>query len=399
MKHAWIFVMLGLWIVPPLVQADDESLPALVQVLGTSDDPQFHLDILKGMSEGLKGRRNVKMPAGWDELATKLAQSTNAQVREIAQALSVTFGSTTAFAALRKTLADAQAQPGARLAALDSLLGAHDPALPSLLQPLLNDPAVRGGALRGLAAYDDDKSPAAIAALYPSFPAPDKRDALNTLVSRKSFARVLLASVAAGKIPARDLTAELVRQLRNFRDEKINAEVAKLWGTVRETDADRAKEIARYKTMITGHRPGDAPKGRALFARTCQQCHTLFDTGGKVGPDITGSNRGDLDYVLQNVLDPNAVVPNDYRTSLVETKDDRILTGIVTRQDETALTIVTANETVLLPRAEISSVTQGELSMMPEGLIQALSDDEVCDLIAYLKSPAQVALPANGERR
>jgi putative heme-binding domain-containing protein len=133
-------------------------------------------------------------------------------------------------------------------------------------------------------------------------------------------------------------------------------------------------------------------QGRAVFARICQQCHVLFGVGGQVGPDITGANRGDVNYLLENILDPNAVIPNDYRTSTVDTSDGRVITGIVTRQDANALTIVTANEELLIPRREILSVQQGEVSMMPEGLVDPLSTAEFRDLIVYLQSPAQVPM-------
>jgi len=93
------------------------------------------------------------------------------------------------------------------------------------------------------------------------------------------------------------------------------------------------------------------------------------------------------------VIDPNAVIPNDYRTSTLETKDDRIITGIVTKQDENAVTIVVPGEEILVPRNEIKSLTQGEVSMMPEGLLQAMTEGEVGDLVAYLKSPNQVPMP------
>ena len=391
----WSCVILAcLCLTAPALRAEDDSLPALVELLATSDDPQFQLDLLRGMKEGLGGRRNVKMPAGWETLAAKLLKSTDAQVRELSQGLSVTFGSATALDAFKQTLADAKADPKTRLAALERLLAAKEPSLPATLQTLLHDQALRAGALRGLAAYDDPKTPGLILDAYSTFTAAEKKDALNTLVARIAFARPLLVAIAQQKIPAKDLTADVVRQLRQFKDASVNEQVAKLWGTVRETEADKLDTIARYKKMITAHPPGDAPRGRALFTRTCQQCHALFDTGGKVGPDITGSNRGDLDYLLQNIIDPNAVIPNDYRTWNLETKDDRVITGIATRQDDAAVTIVTANETLVIPRAEIASLTQGELSMMPEGLLQSLSDGEVCDLVAYLKQPAQVSLPA-----
>ncbi len=369
-------------------------MDALVAVLKESSDPQFQLDLLKGMSEGLKGQRNVKMPAGWEELEAKLSQSTNPQVRAIAQALALTFGSKGALAALRKQLADAALDAGKRLSALDSLLAARDPQLGGVLQGLLNDVALRGAALRGLAAYDDARTPGLILVAYPKLTAAEKRDALNTLVARTAFARELLTAVAAEKVSRKELSADLVRQLRDLKDEAMNKEVEKLWGVVRSTPQDKQQEIARFKKLIqTGKREQvDARRGRATFAKACQQCHTLFGEGGKVGPDITGSNRADLDYILHNILDPNAEIPNDYRTTTIDTTDDRVITGIVTRQDSASVTVVTANETLTLAKADVQSMRQGELSMMPDGLIAALSEQEVRDLIAYLASPSQVPL-------
>jgi putative heme-binding domain-containing protein len=387
----FVAFMLSTWCA---VAQDDDPLPALVQVLGTSDDAQFHLDILKGMSDGLKGRRRVTMPAGWEEIAAKLSKSPNAQVRELVQSLSVTFGSASALAALKQTLADSKADPKARQAALDALLAAREPGLAASLQVLLKDPAIRAGALRGLAAYEDARTPESILEVYPSLSATERKDALNTLVSRAAFAKPLLAAVGSKSVPAKDLTADLVRQLRQFKDADLNALVTRLWGAVRDSDAEKLADIARFKKLITSRPPGDAPKGRAVFSRVCQQCHTLFDAGGKVGPEITGSNRGDLDYILLNIVDPNAVIPNEYQTWNLETKDDRAITGIVKEQNDNAVTIVTANETLVIPRAEVASLQRGQLSMMPEGLLQALTEEDICNLIAYLKQPAQVPLPA-----
>ncbi|HMJ66665.1 MAG TPA: family 16 glycoside hydrolase [Candidatus Binatia bacterium] len=376
---------------------NEEALTALVQLLGQNDDPQFQLDVLKGMSEGLKGRRGLKMPAGWEDVAAKLTKSPNAQIRELAQSLSLTFGSASAMGALRKTLIDANADAAMRRNALQALVQAKDPALPSVLQGLLSDPALRAAATRGLAAYDDPQTADAILKVYNSLNQSEKKDALNTLVARNSYAKALLVAVEKKAVPTRDLSADIVRQLRTFKDEEINKQVQKLWGVARETEADKVAEIAKYKRMIEIEPAGDPSRGRAVFARTCQQCHTLFGEGGKVGPDITGSNRGDLDYILLNAIDPNAVIPNEYRTSTLETKDDRVITGIVTKQDENAVTIVTANETVLVPRGDVKSLQQGEVSMMPEGLLQALSNAEVRDLVAYLKSPAQVPMAATAD--
>ncbi|MBM3846746.1 MAG: c-type cytochrome, partial [Verrucomicrobia bacterium] len=155
---------------------------------------------------------------------------------------------------------------------------------------------------------------------------------------------------------------------------------------------DKQKEIQRYRRIYAagGSTPGDASRGRQVFAKICQQCHVLFDAGGKVGPDLTGSNRADLDYILSNMVDPNAVIPNDYRSSTVELKDDRVLTGIVKAQDDRTLTVATASEVLVIPKSDVKSLQLSELSMMPEGLLAPLTDVEVRDLIYYLSRPGQV---------
>ena len=69
--------------------------------------------------------------------------------------------------------------------------------------------------------------------------------------------------------------------------------------------------------------PPDLAQGRAIFGKSCAQCHTLFGVGGKVGPDLTGSNRANLDYLLENIIDPSAVIPKEYAATVVDMKDGR----------------------------------------------------------------------------
>ena len=373
---------------------DADPLPMLVDVLRGTADPELQLDILRGLSAAFKGRRQVPMPKGWQAVEAQLEGSPNADVRALAQSLSLTFGSTWARVTLRKTASDRSADLNARRTALNSLLDTKDAGLPPMLQQLLDDADLRGAAVRGLAAYDDPKTPAAILAVYNSLDEAEKRDALNTLSSRAAFAEPMLGAVSQGTIPRNALTAEILRQLRNLKNAGIDAELQKVYGVIRESTADKQTEIERYKRIYRagGSQPGDAPRGRAVFARICQQCHTLFEVGGKVGPDLTGSNRADLDYILQNIIDPNAVMPNDYRASMAEMKDGRSITGIVKQQDDKSVTVITQNETLSLPHNEIQSLQQSELSMMPEGLLAPLTDQEARDLLYYLSRPGQVPL-------
>jgi putative heme-binding domain-containing protein len=158
--------------------------------------------------------------------------------------------------------------------------------------------------------------------------------------------------------------------------------------------------MAKYKSLLTNERinAADASRGRAVFARTCAQCHTLYGVGGKVGPDLTGSNRFNLDYVLQNVIDPSAVIAKDFQVTLVRTKDGRVVSGIA-QETEHAVKVTSETGTVVVPRAEIDKLKRSELSMMPEGLINGMSEREFTDLVAYLRTTKQVELPAGAETK
>jgi putative membrane-bound dehydrogenase-like protein len=278
--------------------------------------------------------------------------SSSADVRTLAQTLSLTFGSQNALRSLRRALSDSTAPIAARRAALDSLVSIKDAELPATLQALLRDASLRGPALRALAGYNDPKTPEALLAAYDGFDAAQKRDALNTLVSRPAFAQALLAAVADDKVSSKDLTADVIRQLRILKDAELQRQLTKIYGTTREVSEDKRAEIDRYRRLYSagGSQPGNASSGRLVFNKVCAQCHTLFDSGGKVGPDITGANRTDVTYLLETILDPNAVIPNEYRTAEIETKDGRSLTGVVKQRDDTKVVLQTANELLTIRR-------------------------------------------------
>jgi putative membrane-bound dehydrogenase-like protein len=368
--------------------------------LATLEQPAQQRDILAGLSAALKGQRNVPMPAGWTALETKLAKSDDAEIRTVSQTLSLIFGSKAALAALRATLADAKAPLASRRAALDSLVDVRDGELPPVLTALLDDRDLRGAAIRALAGFPNAGTADALIAAYANLDAAQKRDALNTLVSRPAFARPLLAAVDLMRIPRADLTADIVRQLRGMKEPAVQELMAKLYGRFRESSADKKAEIEKYRRVYAagGSQPGNASAGRVVFNRVCAQCHTLFDSGGKVGPDITGANRADLTYLLETIVDPNAVIPNEYRTTEIETKDGRSLTGIQKAGTDKTVLLQTANELSVLATDDIASQRLTELSMMPEELLAPLADQEVRDLIYYLTRTGQVPLPGGASK-
>ena len=379
-------------------EADGDGVAVLVDLLAGNSDPEFQLDVLKGINAAMEGRRRVKAPEGWSSVRDGLLASASREVRAQAQSLAVIFGDTVALDAMRKTLADRAADAADRRHALQSLLAASDPKLPEVLLSLLDDATVREPALLALAAFDDPRTAARILAGYGGYTVAERRAALGTLGGRVESARQLVAAVRSGKVPAKDLTAATARQLRDLGDKDVDAFVDEVWGVARTSPKEKTDLMARYKSLLTDERVAraDASHGRAVFTRTCAQCHTLYGTGGQVGPDLTGSNRFNLDYVLQNVIDPSAVIAKEFQVTLVRTKDGRVLSGIAQEGDH-AITIVSETGKVVVPRDEIDRVKKSELSMMPDGLINGLGETDFTDLVSYLRTTKQVPMRAGAE--
>lgn len=377
-----------------------DELGKLQKELGPNHQPTRKVaSLLLGLNDALKARRKVAMPEGWPELYQALSKDDDPEVRALATTLALTFGDKSALAALRAVLSDAKAAPKARRDAMASLLQVKDPELPATLRGLLTDDELRSGALRALAAYDDPATASAVIQAYPQFPARDRRDALATLASRPATAKALLAAVSKQQIPAVDLSADVIRNLRNLKDPDLDAAIAEVWGTVRDTPEDKISRIASYRDLIRGAGPAPDPSlGRQVYAKTCGQCHVLFGAGGNVGPDLTGSNRADLDYVLTNVIDPSALVGKDYQATILATVDGRVLTGLVKAEDNQSLTLATATETITIPKGEIEDRKLTDQSLMPEDQWTPLSNHEARSLVAYLASPGQVPLLATAEQ-
>ncbi|MCR6654526.1 MAG: c-type cytochrome [Opitutus sp.] len=363
--------------------------------MADTNDVAYQHEIIDSLMRATEGRSDLKPPARWGEVYNKLSTNEDPQMVAKADVLAARLGDDAISWRKQEIVLDAFAPMQSRLAALQLLLDRRDFQLTPIYQKILPEPALRLSALRGLAAYDVATTPAAILALYSTFNDTEKRAALSVLSARPAYAAKLIEAVRNGVIPKGDVDATVIRQLGLLQDPEITRATAELWGVVRESPEAAAKEIAHWKKILTPEKLAAAnpSRGRAKFLQSCALCHTLFDDGQHIGPELTGSNRADLDYLLVNILDPNAVIGKDYLLTTVETKDGRTAAGILQRETASTVTLVNQVESVTLPRDSIKSSSQLELSLMPPGLLHGMSEDEVADLIAYLRSSSQVPLP------
>ena len=376
-----------------------EALNTLVVELTNDSKPQSHMAVLNGLLDGLKGNANATLPPLWPNAYAELAKSPNAEVKAKALAVAVAFRDPAAIQTMFEKAGDTKAPVNERLTALDAVLDAGHNRTGGLLKQLINEPAMRAAAIRGMARWQDDGIPAAILKAYPNLPPAEKRDAVNTLASRSAYAKELLAAVGAKVLPASDIPAETVRQLRNLSDPAIATKIGEVWGTFRETSADRKRIISDWtKKLNVPYQGGaDLAHGRAVYAKVCQQCHTLYGVGSKVGPEITGSNRADLAYLLENIFDPSAVIPKEYAATKIDLADGRVVTGIVKGDNGAVLTVATATETLTIPKKDVEKQSPSDLSMMPDDLTKPLSEVELRNLVAYLRHNQQVPMKATAE--
>ena len=153
-----------------------------------------------------------------------------------------------------------------------------------------------------------------------------------------------------------------------------------------------SETLSAPQLVLNSYAKASVGRGRAAFERTCIACHTLYGAGGIVGPDLTGSNRANLDYILAQILNPSEVMQESYQLVIVNTRDGRTLAGMVAAEDNQQLTLRLVGQDSVVTKSEILSREKSPISMMPEGLLKTMSNSELRDLIAYLRTSAQVPL-------
>lgn len=351
--------------------------------------------LIEGMREGLAGRRDVPPPARWSEAERVLLASRDPEVREPALEVSLVFGNPAAAEALERIAASSAVALGRREQALEALLAAKPTGLAKRLEGLLDDPPLRGAAIRALGVVGGPETPSAILKRYKGLTDYEKMDAVAALAARRESTAVLLDAVASGAIPRRDVSTAIARQIQAFQSKDLSERLERVWGHVGNTSRNKVELIAKYKKSLGDDvaRRANAAAGRRVFARTCGACHRLFDSGGEVGPDLTGSNRKNLDYLLENIIDPSATVAGEFKLVTFSLADGRLISGIIRESNEKTVVVQTVNQKLTLPREDIEETRPSSASIMPEGQLESLSSDEVRDLVGYLAGDAQVPLP------
>ena len=358
----------------------------IIQVISTLDD-SLALSAIKGTYEALLRKSNPEMPDGWSDTYKKLLQRKNEELSFNSTLLALKFNDSSAPKALKTLVENSQLNPELRRQSLDALIKSNDKELFAVLKATIDDKELAEAAVNGLAGLNDSSIPELLFSKFSTFDAKAKAAVFTTLCSRESFTEALFEKLEDKSLPSSFLNSFHIRQIQLFENEALNKRLKKIWGDIKKHSESKEKELARYKKMLTKKflSEGDPKNGKEVYARTCAACHKLFGEGGTIGPDLTGSGRKDLHYILENVIDPSAIVSKDFQLVSVKTKDNRIISGTIAEENKDTVTVKTLNDKIIIQRSNIESLQKSEQSMMPEGLFNILNKNDLRDLIKYLQ--------------
>ncbi|MEI6712451.1 MAG: PVC-type heme-binding CxxCH protein [Verrucomicrobiota bacterium] len=360
----------------------------LAEALGVGADvvDEVMADVLKGMNLALAGWRKAPMPAGWSNVVERFGndEKLGAQVR----ALSAVFGDGRALGEVRKVALDEHAEVGARKRAIETLTEMNDSGLREVCEKVLTTNALTGSAALGLSRFSDASVGKLLAGRLGKAPADARKILVGVLVSRESWFQYLLEAVASGAINRSEISASDARQIAATKDAAVLSKLKEVWGEVRAGAGAKQELITKWKGRLTAEVLAKASptNGAVVFQQVCATCHRMYGKGGEIGPDLTGSDRRNIDYLLENIADPSAVVAPDFRLNTITMKDGRILSGMVGAQTEKTIELKTFTGRMTLERADIVKKDESPLSMMPEGLLEAFTETQVRDLFSFLMS-------------
>jgi putative heme-binding domain-containing protein len=191
----------------------------------------------------------------------------------------------------------------------------------------------------------------------------------------------LVESLEADIVTAEELPSSIWEVLGQMHDEPLRRRLQPLLAAL--VPADRSEVLARYSDVTD--RRGDSTRGAGIFKQHCQACHAMQGIGHRVGPDLASVASRPNDQLLVDILDPSRQVSPDYVNYLVETKDGRILTGLIAAETADSVTLRREeNQQDLVSRSNIEQLRATGKSIMPDGLEQKLSPDLIADLLEFL---------------
>ncbi len=369
------------------IETQPDAMKRIVSMLADAKNSNRRHQILSGIWLALDGFQQAPAPENWNEVSSELLVSGDQETKDFVQRLNLVFGDGRTIEDLKAIVSNRKANVEKRRRAIQSLARADNvPQFFETLVERLHNKSLAEDVVQAMVKCDTPEVATAIIDRYSQLSLRGKTLAVNTLVARESWVANLLDAIDSETIPINAIGSSHARQISNFGNEDLTARLTRLWGQVGSTSAEREEQISQLRGQLTPDvlSEGNLERGHLLFEKHCGSCHVMHGTGGRIGPDLTGSDRRNVNYLLENIIDPSSVVAETFQASIIMLEDGRLLTGVITEQNDRTLKLQTKEDLLTLDRRTIEETKRTKLSFMPDGLLDPMTLEQKRDLFRFL---------------
>lgn len=360
-------------------------LLALITTEGILGDPAWKAAVLRGTADGLSLRRGSRLadPVAAERLQLLLTDDSE-EVRSSAVALAPYVDLGDFVNRARVEALDRNLGLERRILAVRALQGGAFGEVAEALESILHDDTetdLRSAAARALASFADSRVAGALLAGWPEYPAAIRDVVAELLIRQRDRAVELADAILVGRIEPEDVPAITRIRFAQHPDGEVRARIE---GQLKLDEGGRDAVVADHLGVL--ELVGDPQSGKSVFERECSSCHLRRESRGRIGPDLAGVSNRSRESLLTSILDPSYAIEDRYRNHLLETVDGRFYDGILVAESEVSVTLRGEVEDVTVLKADIAELRQSSVSLMPDGLEDATTDQELADLIAYLRA-------------
>ena len=339
----------------------------LLSTIATATDRELAFASLSGLGQGL-ARRREKLSERIDRLPAATRESLDRQIAQAAAQATAT-----------------SATPSERTAAIQLLsylawADVHAPLITCLAPAQPRE--IQQASLRTLGTFNEPAVATELLARWKQLTPPLRDEAVTVLLSRPIWNEPLVAALEKGVVPVAQVSIPQRSRLASLRDPKLAERAKQVLASV--ALGPRKETIDKYQASLA--LKGDTAGGQLVYRRECANCHKLRGEGHDVGPSLETIQHRSPQEILVHVLDPNREVSPNFLDYTVRLADGRVLTGMISTETDSGLTLRRAqNQEDTILRAEIEEIAASGKSLMPDGMEQKITPQEMADLIAYLR--------------
>ena len=242
---------------------------------------------------------------------------------------------------------------------------------------------VQQAALSAVGTFDQAEVATELISRWKQLTPPLREESVNILLSRALWHAPLIEGMENGDILLSQLSIPQRARLAAVKDAGLAPRVQHILGKF--ALGPRREVLDKYQPSLT--LPVDATRGAVVYRRECANCHKLGGEGHEVGPNLATIQHRSPQEILIHVLDPNREVSPHFLDYSVRLSDGRVLTGLIASESDGGLVLRRAEgREDAVARSDIDEITASGKSLMPEGLEQKINEQEMADLLGYLRS-------------